>query len=133
MGIEEEFYATIKLKHTGEEIFTKVAASEEEDRPVLIVSNPIVIEMVKMRGRGGSSSGYKMEPWLKTSTEDMFILNMDDVLTMSESTNLEMILCYEDFVGKMFRSNYSELDRKMGYLGTVEDTKKSLEKLFKAS
>lgn len=133
MGIEEEFYATIKLKHTGEEIFTKVAASEEEDRTVLIVSNPIVIEMVKMRGRGGNASGYKMEPWLKTSTEDMFILNMDDVLTISESTNIEMICYYEDYISKMHRSNYSELDRKMGYLGTVEDTKKSLEKLFNNS
>ena len=130
MGIEEEFYATIKLRYSGEEIFGKVAASEEEDRTLLIVSNPIVISETKVRSK---TAGYKMEPWLKTSTEDMFILNMDDVLTMSESTNLEMILCYEDFVGKMFRSNYSELDRKMGYLGTVEDTKKSLEKLFKAS
>ena len=34
MGIEEDFYATIKLK-TGEEIFAKVAASEEEDRTAL--------------------------------------------------------------------------------------------------
>lgn len=128
--IEDEFYASIKLRYTGEEIFGKVAASEEEDRTLLIVSNPIVITETKVRSK---TTGHKMEPWLKTSTEDMFILNMDDVLTMSESTNLEMILCYEDFVGKMFRSNYSELDRKMGYLGTVEETKKSLEKLFKAS
>jgi hypothetical protein len=29
--IEEDFYATLKLKN-GEEIFAKVAASEEEDR-----------------------------------------------------------------------------------------------------
>lgn len=130
MGIEDEFYASIKLRYSGEEIFGKVAASEEEDRTLLIVSNPIVISETKVRSK---TAGYKMEPWLKTSTEDMFILNMDDVLTMSESTNLEMIVCYEDFVSKMFRSNYSELDRKMGYLGTVEDTKKSLEKLFKAS
>ena len=130
MGIEDEFYASIKLRYSGEEIFGKVAASEEEDRTLLIVSNPIVISETKVRNK---KAGYKMEPWLKTSTEDMFILNMDDVLTMSESTNLEMIVCYEDFVSKMFRSNYSELDRKMGYLGTVEDTKKSLEKLFKAS
>lgn len=128
--IEDEFYCSIKLRYTGEEIFGKVAASEEEDRTLLIVSNPIVITETKVRSK---TTGHKMEPWLKTSTEDMFILNMDDVLTMSESTNLEMILCYEDFVGKMFRSNYSELDRKMGYLGTVEETKKSLEKLFKAS
>ena len=130
MGIEDEFYASIKLRYTGEEIFGKVAASEEEDRTLLIVSNPIVITETKVRSK---TTGHKMEPWLKTSTEDMFILNMDDVLTMSESTNLEMILCYENFVSKMFRNNYSELDRKMGYLGTVEDTKKSLEKLFKAS
>ena len=130
MGIEDDFYASIKLKHSGEEIFAKVAASEEVDRTMLLVSNPIVISEVKSRGR---SSGYKMEPWLKTSTEDMFILNMDDILTMSESTNIEMICYYEDYVSKMHKSNYSELDRKMGYLGTVEETKKSLEDLFKLS
>lgn len=130
MGIEDEFYCSIKLRHSGEEIFAKVAASEEEDRTMLLVSNPIVIEMVKARGK---MAGYKMEPWLKTSTEDMFILNMDDVLTMSESNSIEMILAYEDYVSKMFRSNLSELNREMGYLGTVEETKKSLEKLFKAS
>jgi len=130
MGIEDDFYCSIKLKHTGEEIFGKVAASEEEDRTMLLVSNPIVISEVKTRGR---SAGYKMEPWLKTSTEDMFILNMDDVLTMSESNNIEMICYYEDYVHKMHKSNHSELNREMGYLGTVEETKKSLEKLFKAS
>ncbi len=129
MGIEEEFYATIKLKYSGEEIFTKVAASEEEDRTVLILSNPIVVEFIKTRGR----QAYKMEPWLKTSSQDMFILNMDDVLTISESDSMEMICFYEDYVGKMFKSNYSELNREMGYLGTVEDTKKSLENLFKSS
>ena len=128
--IEDDFYASIKLKYTGEEIFGKVAASEEEDRTMLLVSNPIVISEVKARGR---SAGYKMEPWLKTSTEDMFILNMDDVLTMSESTNIEMIMYYEDYISKMHKSNHSDLNRKMGYLGTVEETKKSLEKLFKAS
>ena len=41
--IEDDFYATLKLKYTGEEIFAKVAASEEEDRTMLLVSNPITI------------------------------------------------------------------------------------------
>ena len=35
MGIEEDFYATVKLK-SGEEIFAKVAATEEEDRTLLL-------------------------------------------------------------------------------------------------
>ena len=29
--------------------------------------------------------GYKVEPWLKTTREDMFIINMDNVITLSES------------------------------------------------
>ena len=61
MGIEDDFYATVKLK-SGEEIFAKVAASEEEDRTVLIVNNPIVIQ--ELKGRMGVV-GYKFEPWLK--------------------------------------------------------------------
>ena len=39
--IEDDFYATVKFK-SGEEIFAKVAATEEEDRTMLLVSNPIV-------------------------------------------------------------------------------------------
>jgi len=48
MGIEDDFYATIKFK-SGEEIFSKVAASEEDDRTMLILSNPINIITVKGR------------------------------------------------------------------------------------
>ena len=44
--IEDDFYATVKLK-TGEEIFCKVAASEEEDRTMLIVTNPIIVSEIK--------------------------------------------------------------------------------------
>ena len=74
-----------------------------------------------------------MEPWMKTTTQDMFVINLSDVLTMSESGDLEMIMYYEDYISKVDKPNHSELNRKMGYLGTVEETKKNLEKLFKAS
>ena len=88
MGIEDDFYATIKLK-CGDEIFTKVAASEEEDRTLLLLSSPIVIEEIVVRG---SVTGYKVEPWLKTTEEDLIIINMDDVLTMTENSNIDMIM-----------------------------------------
>ena len=105
--IEDDFYATIKFKN-GEEIFTKVAASEEEGRTLLILSNPITIEEVKVRGKHG---GYKFEPWIKTTTEDMFIINLEDVLTMSESSDIEMILNYQDFIRKMNKTNNSKIRR----------------------
>ena len=78
--MEDDFYATLKFKN-GEEIFCKVAPSEEDNRTMLVVSHPITVCEVKAKG---GIVGYKVEPWLKTSNEDLFILNLDDVLTMSE-------------------------------------------------
>ena len=127
--IEDDFFATIKLK-CGDEIFAKVAASDEDDRTMLLVSNPIIIEPVKSRG---SITGYKFEPWLKTTKEDMFIINLDDVLTLSESEDIEMILYYQDYIRKMFKGNNSKLDRKMGYLSSVHEAKEVLEKLYNNS
>ena len=92
--IEDDFYATVKLK-SGEEIFAKIAASEEDQRTMLLVSNPVTIS--EIRSKNGIS-GYKIEPWLKTTTEDMFILNLEDVLTMSESSDIEMIMIYQNYI-----------------------------------
>ena len=129
MGIEDDFYATIKFK-SGEEIFAKVAASEEENRTMLIVHHPIIIG--EIRGKSGIV-GYKVEPWLKTSKEDMFIINMENILTLSESSDMEMILMYKRYLkdSENDRKNNAKINRRMGYLGNVEETKLSLEKLFK--
>ena len=130
MSIEEDFYATLKLK-TGEEIFCKVAATEEEDRTMLLVTNPIIVSEIK--GRTGVV-GYKLEPWLKTTTEDMFILNMEDVLTMSESSDIEMIMMYQNYIRQSTKDgNQSKINRRMGYLANVNDAKEILEKLYKNS
>ena len=129
--MEDDFYATIKFKN-GEEIFAKVAASEEEDRTMLVISNPITAVEIKQRGQ---MVGYKVEPWLKTSQEDMFIINMDNVLTLSESSDIEMINMYQHFLDDFRKENpnYTKLNRKMGYIATVNDAKKGLEKIFKES
>ena len=131
MGIEEDFYATIKLK-TGEEIFAKVAASEEEDRTMLIISSPIVISEIKNRSR---TVGYKVEPWLKTTKDDMFIINLSDVLTLSESSDIEMIMMYQSYVRQSIReeNNQTRMSRRMGYVSNVTDAKEILEKIFKLS
>jgi len=131
MGIEEDFYCTLKLK-TGEEVFAKVAASEEEDRTILIVSNPIVVNEIK--GRTGVV-GYKIEPWLKTTKEDMFIINLEDVLTLSESSDIEMIMMYQTYVRQSSKdgTNQSKINRRMGYIANVNDAKEILEKIYKSN
>ena len=132
--IEEDFYATIKLK-SGEEIFAKVAASEEEDRTILIVSNPIIVKEIK--SKTDTIVGYKIEPWLKTTSEDMFMIKLDDVLTISESSDIEIIMMYQDYVRtgdtKNTNNGSSKIDRKMGYLSNVRDAKEILEKIYNNS
>ena len=128
--MEDDFYGTIKFKN-GEEIFAKVAASEEENRTMIILHHPIIISEVK--GRKGVV-GYKVEPWLKTSREDMFIINMADVLTLSESSDVEMIMMHQRYlrdsqIDEEYRQ--SRINRKMGYIGNVHDAKEILEKLYK--
>jgi hypothetical protein len=128
--IEDDFYATLKFK-SGEEIFAKVAASEEDTRTMLLVSNPVIVNEIKTKH---GVVGYKVEPWLKTTTDDMFIIDLSDILTMSESFDIEMIMMYQNYVRQATKEgNYTKIDRKMGYLGNVNDTKEVLEKIFKNS
>ena len=129
MGIEDDFYATIKLK-SGEEVFARVAASEEDDRTMLIIHTPVTFSEIKTKG---GLAGYKVEPWLKTTREDMFIVNMDNVITLSESNDMEMIVMYQHFLRDAQREMHHQhkLNRRMGYISNVHDAKENLEKIFK--
>jgi len=126
--IEDDFYATLKLK-SGEELFAKVAASDEDDRVMLLVHNPIIVSEIKTKG---NLVGYKVEPWLKTTKEDMFIINLDNVITLSESIDLEMISMYQNFLRDSQRDpfNQPKMSRRMGYIATVDDARNFLEKIF---
>ena len=128
--IQDDFYATVKLK-TGEELFAKVAATDEDDKTFLLVTNPVIVNEIK--GKLGVV-GYKVEPWLKTTTDDMFVINLDDILTLSESGDIEMIMMYQDYVRQSADTtpNRQKIDRKMGYIANVNDTKELLEKIFKS-
>ena len=127
--IEDDFYATIKFK-SGEEIFAKVVASEEVNRTVLLVSNPIIVSEVQ--GKKGML-GYRIEPWLKTTKEDMFMIDLSDILTMSESSDVEMISMYQRWLRdtSKIKNDEPKLSRKMGYISNVNDAKDILEKLYK--
>ena len=99
---------------------------------MLIVHTPVMVSEVKAKG---GIVGYKVEPWLKTSREDMFIINMDNVLTLSESSDMEMIGMYQNFLQDFKRDNQqnTQINRKMGYLATVNAARGYLEKMYKDS
>jgi hypothetical protein len=130
--MEEDFYATIKI-NTGEEIFSKVSVCEEHADTFLLLSNPITVQEIKIKG---NSIGYKVEPWLKTSSDDMFLLPMSRVVTISENDNIEIISVYNQFLrNEDIESNpysvRSSLNKEMGYISSVLEAKEILEKLYK--
>jgi hypothetical protein len=129
--MEEDFYASIKLK-TGEEIFTKVSVFEEEDKTLLFILNPITVSEIKNRS---GVSGYKFESWMKTTTENMFVINLNDVVTMSESYDIEMILMHQLYVKQLDEEkiNESKLIKEMDYFSNVNNVKEILEKLYNIS
>ena len=92
---------------------------------MLIVSNPIIVQEIKSRV---GVVGYKLEPWLKTTKDDMFIINLQDILTLSESSDIEMIQMYQSFVRQSSKGSESKLSRQMGYISSVNDAKDILEK-----
>lgn len=127
--MEEEFYAVIKLV-SGEEIFSIVCPSEEEGRTMLILHNPVTIEVIVMKQIG--MQGYKIDPWLKFADDDTFLLDMDKILTISEVRDEETIEMYHKFLRQQQNKNSKNpLTPEMGYLASVSEARKKLEKLYR--
>lgn len=128
--MEEEFYAVVKLKNT-EEFFAKVCPTIEEDKEVVILLHPVTIKYIKTK-RG---YGYSVEPWIKIGNEGMFIINKEDVLTMSELEDKELIEMHTKYIASREFTRYNEerISPSMGYVGTVSEAKDRLERIFNAS
>ena len=62
-------------------------------------------------------------------------LNLDDVLTLSESSDIEMILMYQSFVrdSHLDKTGQPKLSKKMGFIATVNDAKEILEKIYNSN
>ena len=125
-----EFSATIKLI-TGEEIFAIVTPCEENDKEFLLLYEPVIISTVSTM----NGYGYKIEPWLKTADDDVFIIERHRIITISECRDSDLIAYHEKFIkqkNKMISSNpYEEkLGKDQGYVDTVKEMREKLEKLL---
>ena len=127
--MEEEFYSIIKLV-SGEEVFALVSVDENDDNPVLLLQNPVIMSTIHTPG----GSMVKVKPWMDMTDETMFIIRLDKVITMIESKDKKLIDVYNNYNEE---SDVEEpLDgcvmptSKMGYLSSVKDARKDLEDLF---
>lgn len=133
--MEEEFYSTIKLT-TGEEIVAKVCYLANENQ--LLIENPKKVELIKHRRNGETIEGFVLVDWIHSTYDQMYVLSMDRVITMSElDKRIERyylaIINETEPKTDQGKIPASKFNQKMGYLGSVNEMKKTLEKIYKIS
>ena len=132
--MEDEFYASIKLV-SGEEILAKVCYLPDEDKVML--DKPMLVEGSRQRKGQIEIAGFALKEWMSASFEDMYIIDRDSIITMTELDPL--IQNFYDMTitrlegAKSLVGRANKLPRKSGYLGSVKEMKQSLEDLFKKS
>ena len=134
----DEFYSILKLV-SGEEIFALVCVDETDDEPILILHTPI--KMKTLNNMGSQLNYIKVTPWMDMTDEDMFVMKMDKVITMTECKDKKLIGIYKQYVeeneeeknGTVFprADGKVDLNSQLGYISSVEQKRESLEKLFK--
>ena len=126
----DEFIATVKLV-SGEEILTKVIVDYSSEEEQIIIDNPVICQEVRTPG-ANVPMGYKFEPWIKMSEEDVFILNLDKIITLSEIKDDLVIKTYNNIIEGGFKRTHPDLDRSMGYVNNVDSARAIIEKLYKS-
>jgi len=128
----EEFYAIIKLV-SGEEILSLVLLDENDGDPVLVLQNPVMMKTYTNQ----HGSYLKVKPWMELSDDDFFIVKPDKVITMTETKDKRIIDIYNNYIEEddsidvYSPSGQVKPSSKMGYLSSVEDARKNLERIFK--
>lgn len=125
----DEFYAAIKLV-TGEEIFSLISVDENDGDPIIILQNPVIMKVFVNQ----TGTYMKIKPWMEIPDDDLFLIKLDKIVTMTEIKNQSTIDFYHRYHSD--ESIDTEVDGKvsisdkMGYLGSVESARKSLEDIF---
>ena len=132
--MDDEFIGTVKLI-TGEEIVAKVVYLEDEDKVML--ENPLQVDSARQKKGTLEISGFSFREWMCATFDNMFILNRNHIVSVSEIEG-PIVDFYRETLkrmenGKSLSTGGNKLPRGSGYLGSVKDMKRSLENIFKKS
>ena len=117
-----EFLAAIKLV-SGEELLSMVTSVHDENGDYLIVENPIEVEEVILPNK---QAGAKVQPWMKFSREEQFVIPKDKIITIVEVAE-DVEVFYHMSLRKL--NNDLVTDAK-GKISTVDEARIKLDKFF---
>ena len=130
----DEFHASIKLI-SGEELFSLVSIDENDGDPILILQNPVIMKILE----NPYGTMVKIKPWMQIPEDQFFILKLDRIITMTEVNDKKTIGFYSKYLNDESESESEvqemngkvKITNKMGYVSSVEEARKFLEKIFK--
>ena len=126
----EEFHAVIKLV-TGEEVFSLVCVDENDGDPIILLMNPVIMKV--MRNHVGQY--VKVKPWMELSSDSMYVVKYDKIVTMTETKEENMIEFYNRYLNEddvdFEDDGRTKISDKMGYISSVDDAREMLETLYK--
>ena len=136
--MEPDFIATIKLI-TGEELISKVSYMPDDDS--LVLENPMTVMQIDQQKKNVRINGFALTEWIHSTFDHMFILPKQHVLTMTEIEDKNIQNFYMNTVQKhivdlnAFKDSQQSMPftREMGNIGSVQNTKRLLEDLYKRS
>jgi len=128
--MKEEFHGVVKLI-TGEEIFALISIEETDHEPIIMLQSPVIMKMLS----NGVGQYVKIKPWLELPEEDLYLIKPDKIITMSEVKDKQVIHFYERYLNdeevEIVFDGQVNLSDQMGYISTVEKSRKLLEELYK--
>ena len=134
MEPEKEFLATLKLV-SGEEIIATVIYLEDEDK--VLLENPFSVEFSKQKQGQLEITGFAFKEWVMASFDNMYIISRNHIITITEVEGPISEFYYKNLNklenSKQLLHKPNKLPRKSGYLGSINETKKSLEDIYKKS
>ena len=117
-----EFLAAIKLV-SGEELLSMVTSVHDENGDYLIVENPIEVEEVLLPNK---QAGAKVQPWMKFSREEQFVIPKEHIITIVEVAE-EVEVFYHMSLRKL---NNDLITDAKGKISTVDEARIKLDKIF---
>ena len=117
-----EFLAAIKLV-SGEELLSMVTSVHDENGDYLIVENPIEVEEVILPNK---QAGAKVQPWMKFSREEQFVIPKEHIITIVEVAE-EVEVFYHMSLRKL---NNDFITDAKGKISTVDEARIKLDKIF---
>ena len=88
----EDFYCILKLI-SGEEILSLISVDENDGDPIVVLQNPVIMELVNRK----DVSYVKVRPWMELPSDDFFMIKLDKIITMTETTDKKLIDVYTKY------------------------------------